>query len=71
MNFKMLNMICWTVCIVCIVAGTALTFTMIWATYQNEFLWKAWASIGVLFFASGATLVVSKTLGKGRETTAG
>jgi len=68
MNLDVLNKICWTICIVCIVAGTALSFTMIWATLDNEFVWKAWASMGVLFFASGATLVVSKALGSKKTT---
>ena len=62
MNLTVLNKICWTVCIVCIVAGTAFSLSMIWGTYQNEFLWKAWSSIAVLFFASTATLVVSKVV---------
>ena len=54
MNLTVLNKLCWTICIVCIVAGTALTFSMIWGTNQSEFLWKAWTSIAVLFFASAA-----------------
>jgi hypothetical protein len=63
MNFAALNRICWTVCIICIVAGTTLSISMIWSTYESEFLWKAWLTIGVLFFASLATLVVSKVVG--------
>jgi hypothetical protein len=69
-NIKLLNRVCYTVCILCIVGGTALTFSMIWGKYQSEYLWKAWVSIAVLFFASVATLVVSKLLGgKGGEPT--
>lgn len=67
MDLKALNRICFTICIICIVAGTALTFTMIWVTYDSEFLWKAWLSLGVLFFASLATWVVSQLLGGGRS----
>ena len=62
MNIKVLNRICYTVCIICIAAGTALTFTMIWGTYESAFLWKAWSSIALLFCASTATLVVSKVV---------
>jgi hypothetical protein len=71
MNLTVLNRICWTICIVCIVAGTALSLSMIWGTYQSEFLWKGWTSIGVLFFASAATLIVSRVVGgsKGGEAT--
>ncbi|MGA2255403.1 MAG: hypothetical protein ABSG53_12125 [Thermoguttaceae bacterium] len=63
MDLSVLNKLCWTICIICIVVGTVLSFTMIWATIESEFLWKAWTSMGVLFFASSATLVVSKPLG--------
>ena len=63
MNLTILNRICWTVCIISIAAGTALSFAMIWGEQNNEFLIKAWLSIGVLFFGSAATLIVSKVLG--------
>ncbi len=62
MDLSLLNRICWTICVVCIVAGTALSLSMIWGSYQNESLWKAWTSIGVLFIASAATLIVSKVV---------
>jgi uncharacterized membrane protein YhaH (DUF805 family) len=63
MDLTVLNKICWTLCIISIVAGTALSFSMIWVTHDSEFLWKAWLSIAVLFFASIATLVVSRVMG--------
>ena len=63
MNLTVLNKLCWTICIVCIVAGTVLSLSMIWGAYQNDTLMKAWSSIGVLFFASAATLIVSKMVG--------
>ena len=69
MNLTVLNRICWTICIVCIVGGTALSLSMIWAKYESEFLWKSWTSIAVLFFASAATLIVSKVVGSGKEAT--
>jgi hypothetical protein len=63
MNMKALKTICYTICIICIMAGTVLTFSMIWGPYENAVLWKAWLSMGVLFFASAGTLVVSNLLG--------
>ena len=63
MNLTVLNRICWTICIISIAAGTALSFAMIWGEHDSEFLWKAWLSIGVLFFGSSATLIVSKVVG--------
>ena len=67
MNFTVLNRICWTLCIISILAGTALSFGMIWGQHNSEFLWKAWLSIGVLFFGSAATLIVSRVLGGGHQ----
>ena len=65
MDLSVLNTICWTICIICIVAGSALSLTMIWATFppESQFMWQAWTSVAVLFFASSATLIVSKVLG--------
>ena len=62
MNLTSLNRICWTICIVCIVVGTALSLSMIWTPYQSDTLMKSWSTIAVLFFASAATLIVSKTV---------
>jgi len=62
-SLQILNRICFTICIVCIVTGTVLSLSMIWYTHESEFLAKAWGSMGVLFFASAATLVVSRIVG--------
>jgi hypothetical protein len=70
MNLAVLNKLCWTICIVCIVTGTVLSLSMIWGAYQNDTLMKAWSTIGVLFFASAATLIVSKVVGGKGEGTA-
>ena len=57
-----LNKICFTVCIVCIVLGTVLGLAMIWGDLRSqEFVWKAWLTIGIFFLASALTLSVSKT----------
>lgn len=62
-NWQILNRICFTICIICIVGGTALSLSMIWYAHDNEFLFKTWGTMGVLFFASVATLVVSRVVG--------
>lgn len=64
MDLSVLNRVCWTICLVCIVTGAAFSLFMIWTPVESEILWKAWSSMGVLFFASAATLVVSKSVGK-------
>ena len=62
-NWQVLNRVCFTICIICIVAGSALSLTMIWHTFESEFLWKTWSTMAVLFFASVATLIVSRVVG--------
>jgi hypothetical protein len=63
MNLQLLNTICFTVSVVCIVLGTVFAISMIWADYSNEFLWKSWGTIAVLFCASALTLLISKMFG--------
>ena len=60
MNLRALNQICFTICIVCIVLGVVLSISMIWKTYDNEFLWKSWLTIGVFFVASALTMGVTR-----------
>jgi ABC-type polysaccharide/polyol phosphate export permease len=67
MNLQVLNRVCLTICIACIAIGTPLAFSMIWVTYQNEFVGKFWLTIGVLFLASAMTLIVSKTFGRDQD----
>lgn len=65
MNLQLLNKVCFTICIGCIVLGTAFSLAIIWGELSdNELFWKSWLSIGVLFLASALTLSVSKTLGR-------
>ena len=64
MDLQVLNKVCFAICIVCIVVGTVLSISMIWVTYESEFLSKFWLTNGVLFLASALTLVVSKTFGR-------
>jgi hypothetical protein len=64
MDLRVLNKVCFTICIACIALGTMLSLAMIWGDIRNnEFVWKTWLTIGVLFLASAMTLSVSKTLG--------
>lgn len=63
MNMQKLNKICFTICITSIVLATLFAFALIWGDGDKEFLWKGELSVGVLFFASAATLSVTKTLG--------
>ena len=65
MNLRLLDKVCFTMCIGCIVLGTVFSLAIIWGELSdNELFWKSWLSIGVLFLASALTLSVSKTLGR-------
>ena len=63
MDLQILNKICFAICIVCIVVGTVLSISMIWVSYEREFLMKFWSTNGVLFLAAALTLTVSKVFG--------
>ena len=62
-SWQVLNRVCFTICIICIAAGTVFSLSMIWTPYESEVLLKTWATITVLFFASTATLIVSRVVG--------
>jgi hypothetical protein len=62
-SWQVLNRVCFTICILCIVAGTAFSLSMIWTPYENAVLLKTWGTVAVLFFASVATLIVSRVVG--------
>jgi hypothetical protein len=51
MNLQLLNRVCFTICIVCIVLGTVLSLAMIWGEIRDSsVVWKSWLTIGVFFF---------------------
>ena len=60
MNISMLNKVCFTICIVCIVAGMVMGLSLIWVSASSEIFWKGLATTSVVFLASSATLAVSK-----------
>ncbi len=62
MDLKKLKTICFYICIACIVLGTVLGLAMIWMDISaNEYVQKAWLSIGLLFISSLVTMVVTQT----------
>ena len=62
MNLKQLNLICYTICIVCVVAGIVFALTLIWGDLENKLAWKGFLTIGVFFLASALTLSVNKMI---------
>jgi hypothetical protein len=68
MDLRALDKVCFTICIVCIVAGVVLSLTMIWGDgWDDEVVVKAWLTLAVFFCASALTLSISKTLGRRDE----
>jgi ABC-type transport system involved in multi-copper enzyme maturation permease subunit len=63
MNLQALNKICFTICIVCIVLSTLLTFYLIWGSANNETIWRLLLSLFIVFLAAVLTLSVSRAFG--------
>lgn len=53
-----LNTICFTVCVLCIVAGAGVALGMIWGAIQDT---RALYSVGIVFLAAILTLNVSRS----------
>jgi len=64
MDLKILNKICFTVCVVCIVVGIVLGLSLIWGSHDSAVMWKGLGTVGVLFMGSSLTLAVSNTFGR-------
>jgi hypothetical protein len=60
-DLRALNKVCFTICIVCIVIGVVLGLALIWVSQSSEFVWKGFATVGVVFLGAALTLSVSKT----------
>ncbi|MBI1337970.1 MAG: hypothetical protein GC164_13560 [Phycisphaera sp.] len=64
MSLRQLNTICYTLCIVCIVAGVVFALILIRGDIDNKIAWKGFMTIGVFFLASCLTLSVNKMMDK-------
>lgn len=60
MKMRVLNLICYCICIVCIVIGVVFSLAIIWGNVDSELAWKGWLTIIVFFVASMMTLVVNQ-----------
>jgi hypothetical protein len=68
MNLNNVRSICFTVCIVCIVAGLLLGLAMIWGIVQDsEFAWKVYMTLGLFFVSASLTLSVARYLAPARD----
>ncbi len=63
-TLRALNVICFTVSIVCIAAGAALSIIFLWGEVNAMFAGKILLSLAILFLGSVMTLFVSRVVGK-------
>lgn len=55
---KALRLVCFTICILCIVVAVVLSLFLIWGSGEPGTLWRSLASLGVFFLASLLTMGV-------------
>lgn len=61
---RAIRTICFTICILCILASLLLGVAMIWDWVKDsDFIHKSFMTLGVLFVASLLTLSVARKLG--------
>ncbi|GAB7562095.1 hypothetical protein LG202_01340 [Methylobacillus methanolivorans] len=64
MRMNTIRNICFTICILCIIASLLLGVAMIWDWVKDsDFIHKSFMTLGALFVASLLTLSVAKKLG--------
>jgi hypothetical protein len=57
------NLICFAVCLVCIVAGTTISILSIWNVVAKSYIvWNSLLTFGVIFLASLLTMTVNKII---------
>ena len=57
-----LNIICYSICIICIVAGVLFALYIIWGDVESRMAWKGFLTIAVFFLGSALTLSVNKMM---------
>ena len=60
---RTINIVCFTICIVCVLAAVVVSLFLIWGSGDTGSLWKSLASIGVFFLASLVTIGVTSIAG--------
>ena len=59
---RTLDRFCYTICIITIVAGVAVGIAMIWLPGMDDVLWKALATLAIVFGGAALTLSVNRTI---------
>jgi len=62
------NLICFVICLVCIVAGTTISILAIWGVVEKDYVvLKSLLTFGVIFLAALLTITVNKFMPVRRE----
>jgi arginine exporter protein ArgO len=62
------NLICFVICLVCIVAGTTVSILAIWGVVEKDYVvLKSLLTFGIIFLASLLTITVNKLMPVRRE----
>ena len=62
------NLICFVICLVCIVAGTTISILAIWGVVEKDYVvLKSLLTFGIIFLASLLTITVNKLIPVRRE----
>ena len=65
---SVINLICFVICLVCIVAGTTISILAIWGVVEKNYVvLKSLLTFGVIFLASLLTITVNKFMPLRRE----
>jgi arginine exporter protein ArgO len=58
-----INLICFVICLVCIVAGTTISILAIWGVVEKSYIvLKSLLTFGIIFLASLLTITVNKLI---------
>lgn len=61
-----LNTICFTVCMICIAAGTVLALAMVWVEISSDVAFKSWITLAIIGLASAMVAGTAKMLERGK-----
>ena len=67
MTLRTLDVICYAVCVVCIVCGVVLGLLLIWGGVGGETAWRGLGTAGVLLAGASLMLAVNRTLHRGGD----
>lgn len=62
MTLRIINRICYTIAIVCIISGVVYALALIWGDHWRKDAWKGLATLSVVFLGAVMTLSVNQIM---------